>query len=103
MDITLSDVNGDGSVYQLADADRQTLSQATLLTPNFNGGTDTVKWNKFFGLNDNSVYDPVAQANALQAQIDALTAQLAPLQATPEYKNSIAQIANPAQPVEAVN
>jgi len=78
MDITITD-NGDGT-YQLSDADRQTLAAAILITPLFNGGTDTVEWNNPFRLNNNTTYDPVAQAAALQAQIDALTAQIAPIQ-----------------------
>jgi len=103
MDITIAD-NGDGT-FTLQDADATTLRAARLLTPNFNGGTDTVIWNDPFGLNDNRVFDPVAEVNAIQKKIDDLTDEMTPLQNTTAYQQAVAKISTPmsentAQPAQ---
>ena len=99
MDITLTD-NGDGS-FSLQDADRATLAAAILLTDDYKGGGSLVKydaemWDKA------AVYDPQAEADALQAQIDALVQQQTQAsQIASKFKPDPVQPApaDPAQPV----
>jgi hypothetical protein len=95
-DVTFSDVNGDGSLYQVADADLSTLAGTTVVDPDYKGMAGHLSKLDFVNLPAND-YDPVAQAAALQSQIDALTAQLAPLQA---IATNMAKIVSPAIPAD---